>query len=122
LSRCSERSQAAIVPRRDALLGSTFETMNSLSRCSGDGLRNHKFGVAIHLGRIYMGHAELDAAAQCRDRALAVAAIDVPGALPDQGDVLAGMAEDFRFHAVCCFYPSSLMSATSTVPVADSVM
>ncbi len=33
-----------------------------------------------------MGHAEVDAAAQCGDRALAIAAIEIPGALPDHGD------------------------------------
>jgi hypothetical protein len=45
-----------------------------------------------------VGHAEIDAAAQCHDGLLAIAVIDVPGALPDDGYVMAGGAEFFMFH------------------------
>ena len=53
---------------------------------AGDRIRNDELGIAIHLRGVDMGHAEIDAAAQRRDRALAVAAIEIPGALPDHGD------------------------------------
>ena len=91
----------------------------NLVALSGDRLGDHRFGIAIHFGGVDVGHAEFDAAAQRRDRAVAVAAIDIPGALPDHGDVGPAHAELFGFH-VCYFNP--LMSATSTVPVTDSVM
>ena len=83
-----------------------------------DRLRNDELGIAIHLGGVDVGHAEIDAAAQRRDRALAIAAIDIPGALPDHGDFWAVTAEWLNSHV----YLNTLRSATSTPPVADSVM
>src|ERR1700759_5162053 len=47
-----------------------------------------------------MGHAEIDSVLQCRDRALAVAAIAVPGALPDHGDGRTAFAERTKVHAL----------------------
>jgi hypothetical protein len=40
-----------------------------------------------------MGHAEIDATAQACDRALAIAVVDVPGALPDHGHLRTVLAE-----------------------------
>jgi hypothetical protein len=40
-----------------------------------------------------MGHAEIDAAPQGSDRAVAIAAIDIPGALPDRGHQRTAFAE-----------------------------
>jgi hypothetical protein len=42
-----------------------------------------------------MDHAELDPSAQRRDRTLAIAAIDMPGPLPDHGHVGTIAAEFF---------------------------
>ena len=42
-----------------------------------------------------MGHAGFDAPAKCGDRRLAVAAVEIPGALPDHGYVGAMSAEFF---------------------------
>ena len=84
-----------MVPRREALLGSTFETRNSLVAPAGDRIGNDELGIAIHLGGVDMGHAEIDAALQRRDRALAVAAVEIPGALPDHGDLRGRLAEGF---------------------------
>ena len=78
-----------MVPRREALLGSTFETKNSLVALARDGIRDHELRIAIHLGGVDMGHAGIDAALQCGDRALAVAAVEIPGALADDGNVSA---------------------------------
>ena len=58
-----------------------------------DRLRNDELGIAIHLGGVDVGHAKFDAAAQRRDRALAIAAIDIPGTLPDHGNFWAVTAE-----------------------------
>src|SRR6185437_14630110 len=44
-----------------------------------------------------MGHAEIDAMTKRRHRALAIAAIEIPGALPDHRD-FAGMVEFFVLH------------------------
>jgi hypothetical protein len=44
---------------------------------------DHQFGIAIHLGGVDMGHAEIDATAQGGDRGSAIPAVDIPGALPD---------------------------------------
>ena len=60
---------------------------------SGDRIRDHELRIAIHLGGVDMGHAEIDAAFECRDSTLAVAAIEIPGALPDHGYVGAVSAE-----------------------------
>ena len=51
------------MPRREALLGNTFETRINLVASTGDGFGNHQLGIAIHFGGIDMGHAEIDAAA-----------------------------------------------------------
>jgi len=40
-----------------------------------------------------VGHAEIDAAAQRSDRASAIAAVDIPGALPDHGYLWTVLAE-----------------------------
>ena len=45
-----------------------------------------------------MGHAEIDAAAQRRDRVVAMAAVDIPGALPDHRHLSAAAAECLRSH------------------------
>jgi hypothetical protein len=37
-----------------------------------------------------VGHAEIDAATQGCDRGFSIAVIDVPGALPDDGHIVAG--------------------------------
>ncbi len=111
---------------------------------AGDRIRDDELGVAIHLGSVDMGHAEVDAALERRDRLFAVAAVEIPGALPDHGDVGAVLAEWFLFqnflrhcerseaiHLAALrngllrrYAPRNtlLISATSTVPVTDSVM
>src|SRR6185437_2651115 len=111
-----------------------------------DRVRDHQFRVAIHFRGVDMGHAEIKAMTQRRHRALAIAAIEIPGALPDHGNV-AGMAEFFMVHDNPPYSSlrgaqrrsnpetrrktgllryarndASLMSATITVPVEDSVM
>ncbi len=86
-----------MVPRREALLGSTLETRNTSSRPARDRLRDHALGVAIHLGGVDMGHADVEAAAQRRDGGLAVAVVEIPGALPDYGNFRAMRAEFFLF-------------------------
>src|SRR5262245_25132051 len=45
-----------------------------------------------------MGHAGFDAALKRRDRALAVAAVKIPGSLPDHGDRRAVLAEWILSH------------------------
>ncbi len=45
-----------------------------------------------------MDHAEIDAAAQGGDRAAAVAAVDIPGALPDHRDLRTVVAEFLLSH------------------------
>jgi hypothetical protein len=60
-----------------------FRHQENLVALSGDRVRNHQFGIAIHLGGVDVGHAEIDATAQACHRALAIAVVDVPGALPD---------------------------------------
>src|SRR3954463_9132763 len=82
-------------------------------------LGHDEFGIAIHFGGIDMRHAEIDAPAQRRDRGGAIAAVDMPGALPDHGYLRAPRAEWMRLHDRFSGMP---MSATSTVPVTDSVM
>src|SRR5262249_10532656 len=57
-----------------------------------------ELGIAIHLGGVDMGHAGLDAALKRRDRALAVAAVEIPGALPDHGNLGAAFAEGILSH------------------------
>src|SRR6202171_5626441 len=73
-----------------------FRDQKNLVALSGDRLGDHQFGIAIHFGGVDVGHAEVDAAAQGGDRALAVATVDIPGALPDHGHVRPFAAEFFR--------------------------
>jgi hypothetical protein len=47
-----------------------------------------------------MGHAGLDAALKRRNGSLAVAAVEIPGALPDHGDRRAALAERILSHAL----------------------
>jgi hypothetical protein len=54
--------------------------------------RHKRLGLAIHLGGIDMGHAEIDAALERSDRGGVVAAVHLPGPLPDDRDVCAGIA------------------------------
>ena len=51
-----------IVPARDALLGSTFETRKTSSRRPAIASPTSFFRVAVHLGRVDMGHAEVEPA------------------------------------------------------------
>ena len=104
-----------MVPRREALLGNTFETRKISSRRPAIASAITSLGIAIHFGGIDMGHAEIDAAAQGCDRAVAIAAVDIPGALPDHGHLRTAAAELPRPHF------NSPISATRTVPVTDSV-
>ncbi len=67
------------------------------ARQVGDGVRDHELSVAIHLGGVDMRHAGFDAPAQRGDGGLAVAAIEIPGALPDHGYGRAMRAEFFLF-------------------------
>ena len=53
---------------------------------AGDGVGDDQLGIAIHLRGVDMGHAEIEATPQRGDCALAIAAVDIPGALPDDGD------------------------------------
>ena len=63
LSRFRLRSQAAMVPAREAFCGSTLLTMNTSSRrpamASADDLLG--LAVAIHLGGVDQRHAEVEA-------------------------------------------------------------
>src|SRR5450631_943653 len=93
-----------------------FRNQEDVVAPPGDRLGNHQLGIAIHLGGVDVGHAELDATAQRGNRALAVAAVDIPGALPDRRYLRAAFAELPGAHL------SSPISATITVPVTDSVM
>ena len=70
-----------------------FRDQEDVVAPAGDGVRDHQLRIAIHLGGVDMGHAEIDAAPQRGDRALAIAAIDIPGALPDHGHLRAAWAE-----------------------------
>ncbi len=79
----SERSQAAMVPFRDALLGSTLETRNTSSRRRAMASAIALLGIAIHFGRVDMAHAGIEAGLQRPDRRSAVTWVDIPGALPD---------------------------------------
>ena len=63
--------------------------------------------------------SEFEAALKRRDRLFAVAAVEIPSTLPDRGDVGTAFAEWFGFHVR---HFNALISATSTVPVTDSVM
>src|SRR6202171_5419497 len=80
---------------------------------SCNGVRDDRLRIAIHLGGVDMGHAEIDAAAQRGDRAFAIAAVDVPGALPDHTHWRTVLAELPELHL------NPPMSATRTLPVAD---
>ena len=58
-----------------------------------DRIRDHELGVAIHLGGVDVGHAGFDAPAQRGDGGLAVTAVEIPGALPDHGNLQAVVTE-----------------------------
>src|SRR6266481_4570023 len=70
-----------------------FRDQENLVALSGDRVSDHQFGIAIHLGGIDVGHAEIDATAQRGDRGLVIALVDVPGALPDHGHLRTALAE-----------------------------
>src|SRR3954447_5939159 len=82
-------------------------------------LGHDEFGIAVHFGGVDMRHAEIDAPAQRRDRGGTIAAVDIPGALPDHGYLRAARAEWVLPHVR---FSSTPTSATSTDPVTDSVM
>ena len=90
---CGDGAAPRCVARQH--LGDEIEIVALAAR---DRVRDHELGVAIHLRGIDVGHAELDATAQRRDSVSAVAAIDVPGALPDHGDFRPAAAEFFLLH------------------------
>src|SRR5437762_13686500 len=64
-----------------------FRDQKNLIASPGDRVRNYQFRVAIHFGSVDVGHAEIDTVAQGCDRALAISTVDIPGALPDHGDL-----------------------------------
>ncbi len=97
-----------------------FRDQKNIVAPVSNGFGNHQLGVAIHLGGVDVGHAEIDAAAKRGDRSRAVSAIDVPGALPDHRYVGSVRPELIVFHGRLESSPP--ISATSTVPVTDSVM
>src|SRR3982074_1162010 len=78
--------------------GQHFRDQKNLLAPPGDRLGDHQFGITIHLGGVDVGHAEIDATAQRCDRALAVAMVDIPGALPDHGNERTVLAEFFFSH------------------------
>src|SRR5262245_65147270 len=47
-----------------------------------------------------MGHARFDTALKRRNRALAVAVVEIPGALPDHGNLRAALAEGLLSHCL----------------------
>src|SRR4051812_50079115 len=59
---------------------------------SRDRIRNDELGIAIHLGGGAMGHALVDAALKRRNRTLAVAAVEIPGAPPHYGNPRAAVS------------------------------
>src|SRR5438552_14737642 len=95
-SRFSERSHAVMVPRRVAR--QYFRHKENLVALPGDRVSDHQLGIAIHLGGVDVDHAEIDATAQRGDRGLAIAMVDVPGALPDHGHLRTALAEFFLSH------------------------
>src|SRR6185295_10795936 len=68
---------------------------------AGDALGDDELRVAVHLGGIDMGHAEIEAAAQGSDCCGAVASVEVPGALPDHGNRALRRSESATFHPIC---------------------
>src|ERR1700758_1683877 len=85
------RNSAA--PRRVA--GQDFRDQENLVAPPGEGFGDHQFRIAIHLGGIDVGHAEIDTPPQRRDRVLAIPLVDIPGALPDHGYIWTVAAEFF---------------------------
>src|SRR4029079_13008217 len=75
-----------------------FRDQKNLVALARDGVGDDQLGIAIHFGGVDVCHAELDAAAKRCNRALAVAAIEIPGALPDHGNVRAALAALFVIH------------------------
>src|SRR5260370_30693543 len=70
-----------------------FRDQKDVVAAPGDRFGDHQLGIAIHLGGVDAGHAEIDATAQRGDRASAISAVDIPGALPDHGHVGTVLAE-----------------------------
>src|SRR6476659_6325028 len=58
---------------------------------------------AVHLGRVNMGHARIEAAAQRGDRRCAAAALDVPGPLTDDRNFALRGTKLTAFHGVSSF-------------------
>ena len=75
-----------------------------------DGIGHDQFGVVIHLGGVDMGHAEVEAVTQRCGGGGAIAAVDVPGALPDHGDV--GTVAEFLLPHARLRWPCVRYSAT----------
>jgi len=69
-----------------------------------DRLRHQLFGGAgaVHLGGIDVRQAEVEAASQRGERGGPAILLDVPGPLPDDGDVQCGAAEPSPVHARQC--------------------
>jgi len=61
-------------------------------------------------GGVDMGHAEIEAAGKRRNRALAIAAIDVPGALPDHGYLGADFPRIFAVFKIASFMEETMGS------------
>ena len=88
-----------MVPRREALLGNTFETRNSFSRGRPAIASAITGSASPYISAVSICvMPSLDAPAQRGDGGLAVAAVEIPGALPDHGYVRAVRAEFFLFH------------------------
>src|SRR5438445_13793062 len=75
-----------------------FRHKENLVALPGDRVSDHQLGIAIHLGGVDVDHAEIDATAQRGDRGLAIAMVDVLGALPDHGHLRTALAEFFLSH------------------------
>ncbi len=85
-----------MVPRREALLGSTLETRKTFSRGKPAMASAITSSASPYISAVSICvMPSFDAPAQCSDGRLAVAAVEIPGALSDHGDIGIIAAEFF---------------------------
>src|SRR5262249_3338597 len=75
-----------------------FRDQEHLVATTRDRLRDDEFRIAVHFRGVDVSHAEIEPALERGDRFAAIAAVEIPGSLPDDRHMGGAMAEGMCSH------------------------
>src|SRR5712692_8593895 len=81
-----------------SVLGKHLGDQKNFLASPGDRLGDHLLGIAVHLGCVDMGHAEVEPLSQRGDRGSAAAAADFPGPLTNHRDLARDWTKTTPLH------------------------